>query len=212
MVTDSTGGGAGNQNQPGPSPSTARDARIFDALTGVYSIDYFEHQLRSEVAYSLRHRMPLSLVLVAVDHLEDLTDSFGKDARDHILVSIAEEVLEHTRTEDVLARYGVGMLALLVRGATLEAGAFMAKRIRQSVESAHLSHNGMELPITVSLGVATLDLPPPQTGEELDEPIEHASLVESAERALGRARAASNCVVVAGEAALDPLPEIGGDR
>ena len=164
-----------------------RQALIFDGLTGLYSIEYFEHQMRSEMAYALRHDMPLSLILIAVDYVEDLTKAFGAEARDRILLRVADQVREHVRTEDVLARYGLSMLALLFRGTPLEAAAFLGTRIRQSVESAALAHKGMELPITVSLGVATLS-----PGME-----EHPAVVQNAERALAQARKRSNCVVVA---------------
>lgn len=168
-----------------PAPAT-----ILDPLTGAYSIDYFEHQMRSEVAYSLRHGMPLSLVLFSVDYVGDLTEAFGKPAVERILAHVVRVVAELVRTEDVLARFGRHEFALLCRGTPIHAAGFLAKRIRQEVESSGVGHMGLELPITVSLGVATL-----QSDSE-----EHSDVVRSAERALADARATGNCLVVAHEA------------
>ncbi len=176
------------QSPPAGGPE---GARIFDELTGVYSIDYFEHQLQQQIAYSLRHVRPLSIVLFAVDYVEELTEGFGREARDGILARVAEVVKEHVREEDVLARYGLAEFALLCRDTPQEAAGFLATRIRQSVESAGLSHAGLELPVTVSLGVAALTL----SGDE------HSAMVQRAEDALARARATGNCTVVADDAA-----------
>jgi len=170
-------------------PTPPKGHLIHDALTGVYSIEYFEHQVRSQVAYSLRHARPLSLLVVAVDYLDELTQSFGAPARDAILGRVAERMKEDIREEDVLARYGAGEFAVLCVDTPQQAASFLATRIRQSVESAGLAHAGMELPVTISLGVATL--------EPSDE--EHHAMVASAEGALTRARVTGNCVVVAGE-------------
>ena len=164
---------------------------IHDALTGVYSIEYFEHQVRSQVAYAVRHSRPLSILIVAVDYMDELTQSFGAAARDKLLARVAEHLRESIREEDVLARYGTGEFAVLCVDTPKEAASFLATRMRQTVETAALTHAGMELPITVSLGVATLD---PRD----EEP--HA-MVESAEGALSRARATGNCVVVADDPA-----------
>lgn len=170
-------------------PEGLKGPMIHDTLTGVYSIEYFEHQVRSQVAYSLRHERPLSMFLVAVDYLDELTRSFGAGARDAIFVRVAERLRENIREEDVLARYGTDEFALLCLDTPKEAATFLATRMRQSVESAGLTHAGMELPVTVSVGVATLD--------PSDE--EHHAMVESAEGALARARGTGNCVVVADE-------------
>lgn len=168
----------------------AQEGGIHDSLTGVYSIEYFEHQMRSEVAFALRHGTPISLVLMALDYVDELTRAFGAEAHDRALLLVAAEVKALIRAEDVLARYGANELALLCRGTRLEAAGFLATRIRQTVESSALDHRGGELPISVSLGVATL-----ASGIR-----EYAAVVQSAERALDRARAAGNSVVLGGDA------------
>jgi len=173
------------------SESSGRDpaegGSILDAQTGVYSIEYFEHQLRQQIAFAFRHETPLSLILFGVDHLEDLATGFGRGARDALVLRVAAVVREHVRDEDVLARYGVGTFGLLCPDTPIQAAGFLATRIRQSVESAGLTYRGMELPITVSVGAAAL---PPSTEE-------HSAVVQRAEDALDRASATGNCVVLA---------------
>ncbi|MEM9188985.1 MAG: GGDEF domain-containing protein [Myxococcota bacterium] len=163
---------------------------IFDIRTTAYSIEYFEQQMESEVAYSLRHQMPLTLALFSVDHYEDLFEAFGESARDQILRRVVDEVRNLIRTEDVLARYGTSEFGLLCRGIPLRAAEYLTTRIRQSIEGATISHQGMEVPVTVSIGLASLS---PKTEAPLD-------MVRSAEGALARAQASGNCIVVADDA------------
>lgn len=163
-----------------------KDSRILDELTGIYSIEYFEHQMRSQISYALRHERPLSIVLFAIDHLDELTEGFGRQAADALLVRVAELVREHIRDEDVLARYGVGEFAVLCRETSIQPAGFLGTRIRQAVESAGLTHKGLELPITVSVGAAELSPKP-----------EHSAVVQRAETALSRARVTGNCVILA---------------
>lgn len=173
----------------GPRPSShgpAERGLIHDALTGVYSIEYLEHQMRSQIAHAVRRRSHLSLILFSVDFLDEITGSFGLGARDAILVEVGELVGEHVRDDDVLARYGESEFALLCADTPLPAAGFLAKRIRQAVESGGLTYRGMELPVTVSLGLASLD---PDTD---DQPL----MTQRAEAALRRARASGNCLVV----------------
>lgn len=174
-----------------PHPShrdTPERGLILDELTGVYSIEYLAHQMRSQVAHAVRHGNPLSLILFSVDFLDEITKSFGEPARDRILAEVAELVRDHVRDEDVVARYGETEFAVLCVDTPLPAAGFLAKRIRQSVESGGLTYRGMELPVTVSLGLATLDL----QSDADEQPV----MSRRAEAALRRAQATGNCLVV----------------
>ncbi len=162
---------------------------ILDPQTGAHSIDYLEYQMRSEVAYSLRHGMPMCLVLLSVDGYEELVATFGGEAQNGALQELVGELQAHIRTEDILARYGVAEFALLLRGTPLAAGKQLAQRICESVDAAQFTHEGVELPITTSIGVGALTPAVEQ----------HSQVVQSAERALQAARKIGNTVVVAAE-------------
>lgn len=168
-------------------PKQSPSAPILDEVTGVYSIEYFEHQMRSQVAFALRRGHPVSVILFSVDLLDDLTLAYGRDGRESILAGVAEMVRQHVRDEDVLARYGRDEFALLCLDTPAKAAAFLATRIRQSVEAGLVHHGDLELPVTISLGVATI---PPGVKQD-------SGAVGRAEDALARAREKGNTVVAA---------------
>ena len=174
-------------NEHPPHRDTPEPGLILDELTGVYSIEYLAHQMRSQIAHAVRHRNPLSLILFSIDYLDEITRSLGAGARDRLLADVAALVKEHVRDEDVVARYGETAFAVLCVDTPLAAAGFLAKRIRQAVESSDLSYRGMEVPVTVSLGLADLDL-------EADAD-EHPLMSRRAEAALRRAQASGNCLV-----------------
>lgn len=167
------------------------DAAIRDGLTGAYNKKYFTERLASELAYAVRHRTPLCLVLLDLDHFKVVNDTYGHLAGDHVLVALTKGVLETIRKEDVFARYGGEEFALLSRGIDLEGGRRFANRLRALIEGHRFEYDGRELPVTASLGVVAVP--------ELDV-TDPAIFVQCADEALYAAkRAGRNRVGVYGD-------------
>ena len=82
------------------------EASTKDALTKCFNRKYFVERLAAEVAYSHRHKSPLSIVLFDLDHFKKVNDTWGHLAGDVVLRVVAAQVQRTIRTEDVLARYG----------------------------------------------------------------------------------------------------------
>jgi len=127
-----------------------------DGLTRVYNKKYFMDTMRKEFAYCLRHRVPLSLLMLDVDHFKRINDTYGHQAGDQVLIRVAQKIAETIRVEDLLARYGGEEFALMLREATDDQALACAERVRRAVEGAELFASGTPLKITVSVGVATL--------------------------------------------------------
>jgi len=127
-----------------------------DGLTRVYNKKYFMDTMRKEFAYCLRHRVPLSLLMLDVDHFKKINDTHGHQAGDQVLARIAQKVSETIRVEDLLARYGGEEFALMLRESTAEAALACAERVRRAVDATEFSAGGAPIKVTVSVGVATL--------------------------------------------------------
>ena len=84
------------------------------------------------------------------------TTRIGHLGGDHVLRSVAGLVKRTLRAEDVFARYGGEEFAVIARGIDVERGVLFAERIRTTVASARIEFNRTNVPITVSLGVASL--------------------------------------------------------
>jgi diguanylate cyclase (GGDEF)-like protein len=143
------------------------DASVTDALTGAYNREYFDARLASELAYARRHSVPLSLLMLDVDHFKRVNDTFGHQVGDEALIKLVESVRTRLRLEDVFCRYGGEEFAVILRTTDLQAGAVAAERIRSAVAQIHLMSNGQRVPITVSIGCASLSCCSEATTTEL---------------------------------------------
>ncbi|MCB9736075.1 MAG: GGDEF domain-containing protein [Deltaproteobacteria bacterium] len=128
---------------------------IRDALTGVFNKRYLLDRLRAELAYARRHGSPLSVLIFDLDDFKGINDTFGHGAGDTLLAQLGALLLEHTREEDVVARFGGDEFVIVARG-TSEAGARdLAERLRRAVLSSVFEDEGRFLRTTLSLGTAT---------------------------------------------------------
>ncbi len=157
------------------------EAAVLDPLTGVYNRGHLETILVSEFAFAVRHRTPLSVVFVDLDHFTQVNNTFGHQAGDAVLRAVAQTVKNTIRTEDLIARYGGEEFVLVARGIDLNGSIAMADRIRMTVESAPVVVGGHAVTVTASFGVAAYEAATPYgTVQEL---------VAAADRAVYRAKA-----------------------
>jgi len=132
------------------------ESSVLDALTGAFNRKHFTERITGEMAYAKRHATPLSLIIFDLDHFKRVNDTHGHLGGDHVLRSVAGLVKRTLRTEDVFARYGGEEFAVIARGIDVERAFLFAERIRTTVSSARIDFNRTNVPITVSLGVASL--------------------------------------------------------
>jgi diguanylate cyclase (GGDEF)-like protein len=159
---------------------------VRDPLTGLFNRRHLQERLWSEAAFARRHRAPLSLILIDVDHFKRINDEHGHATGDAALRALADALSVLTREEDVLARYGGEEFALVARGIDRGDTLALAERMRRAVEAQRLAGERGALSFTVSIGIAHSE-----TGEDA-----HAQqLFEAADRALYAAKDAGRNVV-----------------
>ena len=153
-----------------------------------------ESAMRREVDLARRHRQPLSLLMIDVDHFKRINDSHGHPAGDQVLSELAAEIGRAARSTDLLYRYGGEEFALLLHNTPAEGALITAERIRRAAAKLEVTYRGSVLNFTVSLGIATLH----------DDSA--AELLRRADEALYRAKhEGRNRVCMAEEAAADQL-------
>lgn len=131
--------------------ATLLERSLKDKLTGVGNRAAFDERLTEETYRAKRYELPLSLLLIDVDHFKDYNDHFGHPAGDEALRRVAR-ALGDVRPSDFVARYGGEEFAVILPSTGAEMAGLTAERLRRSVEAASFPHR----PITVSIGVATL--------------------------------------------------------
>jgi two-component system cell cycle response regulator len=131
-----------------------REAAMYDALTRAYSRRYFVDRLEAELQFANRHESPLALVLLDLDYLKDVNDSYGHSAGDRVLSELAAAVHGHVRGEDLFGRIGGDEFGVLCRNTSLQVAASFAGRMRLLVEKLQIDVGPAVLQVTVSIGVS----------------------------------------------------------
>ena len=132
------------------------DSATRDGLTGCFNKKHFAERLRNEFAFATRHDTYLTLVLFDIDLFKKVNDTYGHLAGDEVLKRLAAVVRKQLRTEDTYARYGGEEFAIILRETDDERGFIIAERVRRAVEAERFEFDAQHIPVTISLGVATL--------------------------------------------------------
>jgi len=128
-----------------------------DALTRVYNRGYLLEALDAEFKRATALHTDLSLIFLDLDHFKSVNDTFGHEAGDCVLKEIAEFIHgQLLRPRDIFARYGGEEFVILLPGETVKHTATLAERIRAAVEAHAFVYEGRRIPVTCSMGVATL--------------------------------------------------------
>jgi diguanylate cyclase (GGDEF)-like protein len=127
-----------------------------DGLTQVFNRRYFVETLEREIGRALRYRRDLSLIMFDIDRFKGVNDSFGHLAGDHVLKHLASVIKTRIRREDVLARYGGEEFAIVLPEIDGYNAMQFAEKIRKLVEVAEFKFEDAIIPVTVSIGVASL--------------------------------------------------------
>jgi len=156
-----------------------------DALTGLRNRRKFDAVMDVEWRRALRHRTPLSLLMIDADHFKAYNDTFGHQAGDQVLIGIAICISDSIkRAADCAVRYGGEEFAVLLPEMTANDSLAVAETIRLKVQG----WSDEAAPSTVSIGIASMT---PAAG--LDWP----DFVHAADKALYAAKAAGrNCSVL----------------
>nr|MBF0223496.1 GGDEF domain-containing protein [Desulfobulbaceae bacterium] len=160
---------------------------IRDQLTGLFNRRHMEESLKREVSRAKRHESSLAIIMLDVDHFKNINDMYGHMAGDVVLQKIGEFLLEHSRGEDVVCRFGGEEFVLIMPGATKESGEKRANELCVAIrEDVQISYRKTTLPpITVSIGVSVY----PDHGKSSDEMIFEADIALYKAKEGGRNRA-----------------------
>ncbi|HKD53937.1 MAG TPA: diguanylate cyclase [Steroidobacteraceae bacterium] len=132
-----------------------------DALTGLLNRAALEEQARSLWQHAQVARVPVSVMLIDIDHFKAYNDHYGHQEGDRCLreVATAIRVAARRRPLDVVARYGgEEIIAILVGGDRADAAA-AADNVRCAVADLGIAHSASTTRpyVTVSVGVTTVD-------------------------------------------------------
>jgi diguanylate cyclase (GGDEF)-like protein/PAS domain S-box-containing protein len=166
---------------------TLRVQSIRDGLTGLFNRRYLEESLLRELAHAKRKGTTLGVIMLDVDHLKQINDTFGHEAGDALLRGVGRWLQSNIRAEDISCRYGGDEFVLIMPDASLESTFLRAQQICKDIQRVEIGDQN-QLPgcTTVSIGVAGF----PERGESRDE------LLAAADAALYQAKAKGRSMAV----------------
>lgn len=111
-----------------------RTMAAVDELTRVYNRRYFFDQLDRELAAARRYSVPVSVLILDLDGLKRLNDSFGHETGDEALRTLAQRLVRYSRASDIVARLGGDEFAVILSRTDNAGAAQIARRLQDSVE------------------------------------------------------------------------------
>ena len=160
-----------------------RELSMTDGLTGVANRRHFNDRLDAEWRRCARAALPLSLIMIDIDHFKLYNDRYGHQAGDLCLQQVSAAMKRcASRPQDLLARYGGEEFILLLPQEGPDGAEAVAQRIQDEVRKLAVPHEASPTAatVTISMGLATA-MPPL-------EPQDANTLIRSADANLYRAK------------------------
>ena len=161
-----------------------REQASRDKLTGVLNRHGFETQLEGLVREAYRTHKRVGIIMLDLDHFKAINDGYGHYFGDGVIARFGQLINAHTKQGGIVGRLGGEEFAYVMPVDALAELEATASLLRKRWERCELSFEGVVVPCTASLGIATL-------GEH--EPLRNALI--RADEALYLAKASGrNCV------------------
>lgn len=136
-----------------------RELTLHDPLTGLLNRRALDTELQREWSRLQRDGAPFALLALDLDHFKRVNDRHGHLVGDEVLAQTAQRLRDTVRGSDLVARTGGEEFVVLMPGID-DAGARMAaERLRAAVAGTPFAVSAGPLPLSVSVGVATVCQP-----------------------------------------------------
>jgi diguanylate cyclase (GGDEF)-like protein len=135
--------------------------------------------------------MPLSILLLDVDHFKSINDSYGHAAGDSVLSAIGRFLRNDMRITDSASRWGGEEFVIALKNTTTDGAQIFGERLRQGIQGLEVATATRKISVTASIGIATL-----QPSDVIE------TLMERADRGMYTAKAQGRNRVVVSESGL----------
>lgn len=160
-----------------------------DGLTGAANRRYFDLKINHIWREHISNQLPLTLLLIDIDHFKKYNDTYGHIAGDNCLKTVSKAIQNIiNQPVEFFARYGGEEFVILLQGSESE-GVAIAKKVQLIVNNSQIENKGcLAKRLTVSLGVASI-IPQPNS--------DAVELIKIADQALYQSKAnGRNCYKV----------------
>jgi diguanylate cyclase (GGDEF)-like protein len=158
-----------------------------DPLTGLYNLEFLVGFLQQQLLFSYRQRLAVGMTIIDIDNFAAVNDEFGYEIGDVVISTIANRLLNITRSSDLIARYGGDEFAVVLPNTDINGAKILGEKVRLEIEQlGFVKGPGRKGPhVTVSVGCSHFNM----------EDLNPETILRDAKLALQKAKEAGrNCV------------------
>jgi diguanylate cyclase (GGDEF)-like protein len=132
------------------------DENMWDRVTGAFTETYLMTEGVKHFSHAKRHGTALSVVSFRIDNYADIEQKLGTVPAGQLLNRIVKLVQGTLRAEDSLGRVGAALFTIIQQSTAAEQAIAFARRLREHLDSARVTHGTEQLRMRTSLGVSSL--------------------------------------------------------
>ncbi|WP_230409188.1 sensor domain-containing diguanylate cyclase [Zooshikella harenae] len=127
-----------------------------DRLTTLFNRGYWEECLQREFFRFIRTHETSCLVMFDIDHFKKVNDTYGHPAGDAVISTVATKLKDNLRSSDIAGRYGGEEFSVILVNTDSPSALYFTERLRKSIEKTIVTHEGRDISVTISLGIAQI--------------------------------------------------------
>jgi len=132
------------------------DQAIDDPLTGLRSRRYLIQRGEQDVGYSLRRGRDLTVIRIDIDGFKKIYCERGDEVSDRLLAWVANLLFTNARIEDTVARISGAEFAIMATATGCQDAVALCERVREAIAYQPFSFGHTTVPITLSMGLASI--------------------------------------------------------
>lgn len=128
---------------------------VRDAATGLFTREHMEASLDREIRRAMRERVPVAVIILALEGLKHLRANVGNEAADLVLREVGTLLQKNIRGSDIACRYEEDEFAVVLLAASRPQALARVDVLRTAIAALNLRYQDQNLgPLTTSVGVA----------------------------------------------------------
>lgn len=135
--------------------NTIQRISFVDSLTELANRRLFDYLLAREFAKAKQKHIPLSILLIDLDHFKQINDQYGHQVGDEILQEIAKILKQDFQNANIPSRYGGEEFVVILPNVRFDDAVTIGDNFRKKVEATQFMSSNQSISLTVSIGVAT---------------------------------------------------------
>ncbi|MDD5371815.1 MAG: diguanylate cyclase [Sulfurimonas sp.] len=143
-----------------------------DFLTGLYNRRYFFDNMRTYFEKAINENEHFAIAMINIDHFKKINDTYGHDAGDKAINTLADILRANTNQNDIVSRFGGDEFCVVIKNSLSVTSLKVLENLREKVQnSVTVSDKGEEIKFTISIGAAI------NHEDTLDESVNQADMM-----------------------------------